>query len=59
MSAGPIIARVIESHPAMAGAERPVRAIDPERKRPELAYLTCRLALEQIGRDLLKKRVRS
>jgi hypothetical protein len=38
MSAAPIVARVIESHPEMAGApevaERPMRAIDPDRKAP-------------------------
>jgi hypothetical protein len=58
MSAAPIIARVIESHPAMAGAERPL-VIDLDRKGSELACLACRLALERIGRDMLKKRLRS
>ena len=51
-----IVARVIEPHPAMAAtpevAERPMRAIDPDRRGPELAYLVSHLALEQITDDL-------
>ena len=56
MTTAPIIAREIEAHPAMAAApevaERPMRAIDPDRRGPELAYLVSHLALEQITDDL-------